>query len=63
VHLGVVQGVSWGCWGVLGGIYYDKVSKAVNFQAFVQKIQLKNLESKVTISIIRRDMVTFAQES
>jgi len=39
--------------------YYDKQPKAINFRALAQKFQLKNLEPKVTISIIRRDVASF----
>ena len=37
----------------------DKQTKAINFPALGPTNQLKNLESKVTTSIIRRDMASF----
>jgi len=49
----------WNCNETALGGRYDKVSKAINFRALAQKIQLKNLESKVTISVFRRDMASF----
>jgi len=39
--------------------YYDKQPKHINFRALAKKKQLKNLESKVTISFFRRDMASF----
>ena len=41
------------------GRMYDKVPEAMDFRALAKKIQLKNLESKDAISIIRRDMAAF----
>ena len=40
-------------------LHYDKVPEAINFRALAQKIQLKILESKDAISIIRCDMTSF----
>ena len=42
---------------------YDKVPEAINFRALAQKIQLKHLESKVTISIICVIWRLWTQES
>jgi hypothetical protein len=39
--------------------YYDKQTKAINFRALAQKIQLKILELKDATSICRRDMASF----
>ena len=38
------------------GCTMTKQTKAINFRALGPKNKLKNLESKVTTSIIRRDM-------
>ena len=44
-------------------VKYDKQTKAINFRALAQKFQLKDLESKVTISRRIIDMVTFDSRS
>jgi len=38
---------------------YDKQTKAIDVRALGPKSKLKNLESKVTTSIIRRDMCRY----
>jgi len=40
-------------------VHYDKVPEAIDFRALAQRNQLKILESKDAISMLRRDVASY----